>query len=393
MQDIVIIGGGIGGLATAIALRQRGIRAIITEAAPELRPIGAGIWVPPNAMQVLAQLGLAEAVVQAGVPLRAAEIRDSSSGLLQRMDLATASQRYGYPTVAIQRARLHDILRTALEPGQLQLGKACTRFVETEQVVQVQFADGSMAQAKAVIGADGLRSRVRQQLFPQVALRYSGQSSFRALASLTLPPQLADVGWEVWGAGCRFGFSAVAPDTVYWYATLDASPGVLHEQRPVKASLATLFEDFPAPITAVIAATPEDAIFNTDIYDIRPLARWYQGRVGLVGDAAHATTPNLGQGGAQAIEDAIVLAACFAAYPEPQAAFAHYEQQRRQRAGLVVTSSWRMGKLAHLRNPLLRALRNALLCRMPASLIEQQAEQLFRPNVPYLPTAQPCLNN
>lgn len=378
MHDVAIIGGGIGGLTTAIALRQRGIQAAVYEAAPELRPVGAGIWVPPNAMQVFDRLGLAPAVQQAGMPIRFGDILDARGERLQRADMGAVAKRFGFPTLAIHRGRLHQILVAALDPAQLHLGKACAAVTQGPDGARVRFADGDEVPARVVVGADGLRSVVRRQLFPEARLRYSGQSSYRAVVPYTLPTELAGVGAEIWGPGCRFGFSAVAPGEVYWYATLDAAPGSLYGRALFVEALAARFDSFPAPARALIEATPEATIINTDLHDLRPLRRWYAGRVGLLGDAAHATTPNLGQGGAQAVEDAAVLAECLAAYPEPARAFGVYQQRRQAKATRVVNRSWYLGKLTHVRNPLGRALRNLLMRSTPPSVAQREFERLYQ---------------
>jgi 2-polyprenyl-6-methoxyphenol hydroxylase-like FAD-dependent oxidoreductase len=221
---------------------------------------------------------------------------------------------------------------------------------------------------------------VRRQLFPDARLRYSGQSSYRAVVRATLPPDLAGGGQEIWGRGCRFGFSSIGGGEVYWYATLDAAPGVQEMPGQAKARLCELFAPFPAPVSELIAAAEEQQLIRTDMYDLRPLPAWHLGRVALLGDAAHATTPNLGQGGAQAIEDAYVLAECLAQQAEPAAAFAAYQQLRQAKATMVVNRSWQMGKLAHLKNPLGRAARNAFMRGMPASVGQRQFDTLFALN-------------
>ncbi len=378
MNTIVIIGGGIGGLTLAIALRQRDIIAEVYEATPELRPAGAGILMPPNAMQVFGQISLAADIARAGMPLRSGDILDVQAGLLQHADLDAVAERFGFPTIAIHRGRLHQALVAALDPGQLHLGKAFVALTKEADGVRVRFTDGDEVRARAVVGADGLRSAVRQQLFPESRLRYSGQSSYRAVAPLTLPPSFDGVSWEVWGPGCRFGFAAIAPDEVYWFVTLAAAAGALRGQTPFKPRLAALFAAFPPPIGELIDATPEAAIINTDIHDLRQLPHWRMGRVGLLGDAAHATTPNLGQGGAQAVEDAAVLARCLVANNNPEVAFGAYERRRRAKAAMVVKRSWQFGKLPHMRNPILRAARNLLVRGTPASVTRRQLEQLYR---------------
>lgn len=378
MHNIVIVGGGIGGLTLAIALRQRGVTAQVYEAAPALRPVGAGILVPANAMQIFDRLGLAEQIAQAGMPVRHGAIFDAQAGVLQKANLDTFAERFGFATIAIHRGLLHQTLVAALDSAQLHLGKALQTLSEQAGEVRMRFADGDEVRAHSVIGADGLRSAVRQQLFPGDRLRYSGQRSYRAVARLALPPVCEGASWEVWGPGCRFGFAAIAPDQVYWFATLDAAPGEPGWHAPLKPRLAEQFAAFPAPVETLIDATAEAAIITTDIHDLWTLPRWHVGRVGLLGDAAHATTPNLGQGGAQAVEDAAVLAECLTSNRDPAAAFAAYEERRRAKATLVVKRSWQFGKLAHLRHPLLRALRNVLVRSTPSGVTQRQFERLFR---------------
>ncbi len=165
-----------------------------------------------------------------------------------------------------------------------------------------------------MIGAHSLRSVVRRALFPEVRLRYSGQTSYRGVAAFRRPDKQEGTAWEVWGKGCRFGFSAIAEEEVYWFATLDAPPDGIDAPGEGRTQLETLSVSFPGPIPALIRATPPEAITRTGMYDFPPMRSWHAGRVVLVGDAAHATTPNLDQGGAQAIEDAYVLAEKLATY-------------------------------------------------------------------------------
>ncbi|HEU5099057.1 MAG TPA: FAD-dependent monooxygenase [Roseiflexaceae bacterium] len=380
IDKAIIIGGGIGGLTVGIALQRRGIEAHVYEAAPELRAVGAGIWVPVNALRVLERLGVARAVQGAGAALERAELLDYRGSILQSIDLRAIEQRYGFTTIAIHRARLHAALMAELAQGTLHVGKASQRVEQDDRAVHVQFVGGSVASGSVVLAADGVRSAVRRQLYPDARLRYSGQSSYRAVVRAALPPELSNGGQEIWGRGCRFGFSSIGGGEVYWYATLDAAPGLQETTGQAKARLSELFAPFPSPVSDLIAVAEEQQLIRTDMYDLRPLPAWHRGRVALLGDAAHATTPNLGQGGAQAIEDAYVLAECLARHPDPAAAFAEYEQLRWAKATMVVNRSWQMGKLAHLKNPLGRAARNALMRGMPASVGQRQFDALFRLN-------------
>jgi 2-polyprenyl-6-methoxyphenol hydroxylase-like FAD-dependent oxidoreductase len=380
-HEVVIVGGGIGGLTAAVALRQRGFAPRMYEAAPELREVGAGIWVPPNAMQVLARLGLADAIAREGSPIRTAELRDAKAGVLQRADLSYAEREFGHPTVAVHRGRLQRVLADAAGRDAIHTGAQCTGVEQRGERVAVRFADGSETAADVVIGADGLRSAVRQSIFPGMPLRYSGQTSYRATVDYTLPPGFDGMGWEVWSAGARVGFSAIGHGEVYWYVTRDAPAGGTDAPGTLRATLDAVAAAFPAPVPALIAATDPARVTRTDITDLAPIASWHRGRVALLGDAAHATTPNLGQGGAQAMEDAWVLAdRLVAAHPSPEAAFAGYEHIRMPKARFVVKTSWRFGKIVHLSNPVARGARNLLLRLTPESVARRQSEALYRLN-------------
>ncbi|HEX2190869.1 MAG TPA: FAD-dependent monooxygenase [Longimicrobiaceae bacterium] len=375
---VVIVGGGIGGLTLAIALRQKGIEVRVYEAAPELRAAGAGIWVPPNAMQVLDRLGMAGAVLDRGERLERAEIRDCRGGVLQAADVGAAARRFGFPTVAIHRGRLQRVLLDHLPADLVHVGRECTGIESAGGPASACFADGSVQEGAVVVGADGAHSRVREALFPGTALRYSGQSSYRAVVPHRLPDAFAATGWEVWGPGRRFGFSAVGGGEVYWYATLDAPAGERDAGPDVtRRRLDALAAGFPAPVPELVAATDPARTLRTDMYDLPRLRSWHRGRVVLLGDAAHATTPNLGQGGAQAMEDAWVLAEQLASRPDPEAAFAAYQRIREPKARMVVDRSRVLGRIAHLRNPLARGLRNSLLRLTPASVALRQMEALY----------------
>ncbi len=380
-ERVVIVGGGIGGLTLAVALRRRGTVAPVYEAAAELRPIGAGIWVPPNAMQVLGRLGLAEAVMCEGARLERAELRDHRAGVLQRADVGDMARGFGYPNVAIHRGRLHRVLLDALPADAVRVGRECREVVPEEGGARVCFADGSEVRAEVVVGADGAHSRVREAVAPGARLRYSGQSSYRAVTPFRLPDGFDGVGWEVWGPGRRFGFSAVGHGEAYWYASLDAPAGETDASpAETRRRLDAMAAPFPAPVPELIAATDTERMLRTDMYDLPALPAWYRGRVVLLGDAAHATTPNLGQGGAQAIEDAYVLAEQLVSHPRPEDAFAAYQHIREPKARMVVDRSRRFGRVVHLTNPLARALRNAALRLTPASVGRKQMEALYTLN-------------
>ena len=378
-MNVNIIGGGIGGLAAAVALQRRGFDAHVYEAAARLEPAGKGIWVPTNAMLVLDRLGLGGAVAERGVELKRIEVRDKRSGVLQAIDLGEVQAHFGRTTVSILRAELQAVLAEALRGGTLHLGKQCERVRSDENGAVALFEDGTEVSGDVLIGADGIRSVVRETVVPSVALRYAGQTCYLGLAEGKLPPELARTVWEVWGGKCRFGVSAVAEDRAYWFAPITAPEGA-EEVDDVTAYLSDLYADFPAPIPDVIQRTPASEVIRIDLHDFVPIKRWSKARVVLVGDAAHATTPNLGQGGAQAIEDAYVLAEALARETTVEGAFAAYKRVRQPKAKRIVRTAWWLGQLAHAKAPWVKGLRNAALRLTPDRVNQRQAHALYNLN-------------
>jgi 2-polyprenyl-6-methoxyphenol hydroxylase-like FAD-dependent oxidoreductase len=377
MAQVIVIGGGIGGLATAIAFSRKGWDVSVYEASPELRPVGKGIWVPINAMQVLERLGLAAHVAETGWPLQLVELRTASGTLLSTIKLNEMTARYGHSIVSILRADLVNILAKALAPQVLRLGSEFTHFTEESNQVRVHFKDGSEETADLLVGADGIHSRVREQLFPGVTLRYSGQTCFRGVSEFALPEDVASTCREIWGGRNRFGFSGVGPRHVYWFAPQLSPPGLEDSIDLRMGHVLDSYRAFPSPVPEILAASNVKDTIRTDLFDFPPISSWSRNNVVLMGDAAHAMTPNLGQGGAQAIEDAFVLAEQFEKADSITQAFDRYERIRMPRVKWIVNTAWSLGQLAHWQNPVARWARNSALRRMPSSLTVRQADRLY----------------
>jgi 2-polyprenyl-6-methoxyphenol hydroxylase-like FAD-dependent oxidoreductase len=381
MLKILVLGGGIGGLTTTIALQQKGFNAHVYESAAEVQPAGKGIWVSTNAMQILERLSLSDAVARSGIPLERIEILDKEDGVLMSLNLRKHVEvKHGHTTVSIHRAALHRVLLEHLQPGTLHLGKRCTGFRQDDAGVSIQFGDGTQAEGHLLVGADGIHSVIRQALFPDVALRYSGQTCYRGIATMELPASLVRTCWEVWGGESRFGLSALGLQQVYWFAPVTAPAGRAEQEGILSEQLTERSAGFPAPIPAIIAHTPVGEIIRTDLYDLSPLKRWWQGKVVLLGDAAHAMTPNLGQGGAQAMEDAFVLADKLASCRSLSEAFREYERLRMPRVRLVVHTAWRYGQIAHIRSRRVQRLRNLAMQSVPDWVNQKRVEWMYALN-------------
>lgn len=381
MENILIVGGGIGGLTAALALQAHDCNVEVFEAAPELEPVGKGIWVPPNAMQVFERLGLDEAIAERGLTLDRVEIRDGDRGVIQSLDLNRAREKYGHAITSIHRARLQQALVDQVNPDTLHLGKECVGFEETDSGrIAVQFQDGTEEVGDLLAGADGIHSVIRQQLFPTATPRYAGQTCYRGVANIRLDDRHLQRCAEVWGGDIRFGFSAIGRDEVYWFAPISAPAGS-SEPSALVETLLDRYATFPAPIPEIIRHTPDEEIIRTDLYDLPPLDSWARGHVVLLGDAAHAMTPNLGQGGAQAIEDGFVLGRAVADHRDDLArAVDQYEQLRVSKVKRLVRMARVFGTVAHVRNRWIRTVRNWVLRHIPERMNRKQVDEMYALN-------------
>lgn len=366
-EKIIIVGGGIGGLATAIALRQRGCEVAVFEQAQELREIGAGLSVWPNATRVLSQFGLLPEVLNRSEVLERLQLRTWKGELLS--DIKTVAD-FETPSVCMHRADLLSILKEQIPERCVHLGERFENFEVHGEGVIASFSSGRKIEGHALIGADGLNSTVRVQILGPSKPIYRGYWACRGIAHFTLRKQYSHTAIETWGAGQRFGIEPMGRGRVFWYATANAPEGALGGQLGWKDELREKFRQWPSPIPEVIEATEREAILKHEIVDRRPVRRWGEGRVTLLGDAAHPTTPNLGQGACMAIEDALVLAQCLTRKGEIQARLRKYESLRFKRTEYITRESRRAGRIGQMENALAVALRSVWLKTLPTFLVD-----------------------
>jgi 2-polyprenyl-6-methoxyphenol hydroxylase-like FAD-dependent oxidoreductase len=372
---ITIVGAGPGGLVAAIAARKRGLDVEVLEQAPELRAVGAGIVLQINALRMLATLGLDEEIVAGGAVLDEGRIERADGTLLQTLDLRPMRERYGQPAVAIHRGTLSAILAGHLSPGTVRYGVRVTA-----RDGAVVGPDGHPLAGDVVVGADGLHSEVRGAVVGDVAPRYAGYVAWRGISdTCVLPP---GVSCERWGRGRRLGLVPIGPDRSYWFATEDVPEGG-RDPDDLHPVLLEKFAEFGEDAAAVIRATPRAAILRNDIVDLPPIDTWIRGNVVLLGDAAHAMTPNLGQGACQAVEDAVVLAAELGRPgTDVPSALARYVDVRQARARSLQRMSDRMGNIGQWSHPVLTGLREVVFRTMPQWIVRRQLEELFGVAVP-----------
>lgn len=373
MENVVILGGGIAGLATAIALKRIGITAPVYEATQEWKPVGAGITLAFNALRACERLGILSEVKETGREMNIANIIDSKGQLLTEMDYGNYKSRYGQSNVAIHRHDLHQLLVNQLEPSTLYLGKKVSSFIQDEHSVKLRFEDGEEIETQYVIASDGIHSLFRMQLVPDSHPVYAGYTCWRGISSFPPHYSFGEKVIEAWGSGIRMGVVPVKKGTLYWFAVKTAPEKSEQMRTTTKEDLLRYFQDWTEDLKDVIRTTEPSQILWNDIYDIVPLSQFAFGNILLIGDAAHATTPNMGQGGCQALEDAVVLALCLEKETNMKKTFQLFEQKRLARTRKVQQNSRQLGHMAQWEGSFRTSLRNALAKYMPKDIFVKRS--------------------
>ena len=356
---VVVVGGGIAGLASALALVRAGHEVTVVERDPEPREIGAGISLWSNALRALGELGLVDRVLAVGGALDVdGGVRRPDGTWLTTSSAAELKRRTGVELLVLHRAELHTVLREALPDGVLRGGSAVTAVSDDGDAVTVHARNAH--RADLVVGADGLRSRVREHVWPDGPRPlYAGFTAWRAVTDA--PFRLSAAG-VTWGSGSEFGMVPLPDGRVYWFATANVPEATDLGEQAIEVH--RRFAGWHRPIADLLAATSPQAVLRHDIYQLpRPYPPFARGRVVLVGDAAHAMTPNNGQGACQALEDAVELAASLKHQPVERA-LAAYDRRRRRRTAAVAAAAARAGRLIQHR----RRTRDALVRFVPHSV-------------------------
>ena len=371
-----IIGAGIGGLTTALAFEKKGIDYHIFERTSKISEVGAGIWLAPNALQVLEHLEVLEDVIEKGNSLDRITLGKADLSPLSDNFQDKIKNEFGYSTIAIHRAELQKLLLKKIPSEKITLGKGYKSFeILNDKNIKLKFDDKSELLTNFLIGADGINSRVRKQLFPQSKIRFSGQTCWRGIANIKLNKEFENRAMELWGNQIRFGISKISKDKVYWFAVAIDKPNQKNNDSLIKQKLLKMFTNFHPLVKELITATPEINILRNDINDLKPLENWHINNVCLIGDAGHATTPNMGQGGAQAIEDAYYMSNLIQETPN-QNIFDLFQQKRQPKVNTIVKQSWTTGKMAHWSYG--KNIRNFLLKNMPNKMLENKMIEMYQ---------------
>ena len=373
-MQVAIVGAGIGGLTLAIALKKAGISFRVYEATAEIKPVGAGIALANNAMQVYRHLGVAAQLNHKGTRISTVKLTDLNLRVLDQTSLLSFEQYYQLANIAIHRSDLHRILLNAVGEEYVELNKRLQHITHTSKGgYALEFTDQTTVEHEFVIGADGLRSQVRQLLFGEYPIRDAHQICWRGVLPFDLPEGYAHVAIESWGQGKRLGFVELDNQQVYWYFLVNEA--MYQAGTDVELYLAGC----PLWVQQMIQQTPQESIHLDKIYDLQPFSDWYKDKACLIGDAAHATTPNLGQGACQAIEDVYVISRLLERYSLEEA-LSRFPAIRQAKAHSIVHESWALGKMAQWRNPFLVGMRNASFRLLPGWMKKKQMKKMFTLN-------------
>jgi 2-polyprenyl-6-methoxyphenol hydroxylase-like FAD-dependent oxidoreductase len=363
-QQFVVVGAGIAGLATAVALQRRGHDVAVLEARTDTT-LGAGISIWPNALAALDEIGLGDAVRAAGGRITAGALRWRDGTWIRRPSEKRIVKALGEPLVVLRRSALNEVLADALAGGTVHTGVTVKDVEPTSDGVRVTLSDSSTRQPAAVIGADGTHSMVARVLNGPLENQYVGYTAWRGIADAAIDPDLAG---ETLGAGRECGHVPLGPDHTYWFATERAPEGGVAPQGELEY-LKTRFGSWAEPLPALLNATDPHLVLRNDLYDRDEARVWSKGPVVLVGDAAHPMRPHLGQGGCQGLEDAAILADFVDQSPDLATAFARFAAFRKPRVRALVRESALLGKIVNLRPAVLSAAAGRATVLVPEAVL------------------------
>lgn len=370
---IAILGGGIGGLSAAIALQKSGYDVTIYEKHHDLIEVGAGIILGANALTSLDFLDVGQEIRKISYTENICTIRSDRGKKLTELTY-DGSQTTNY--TFLLRSELTHILSARLKPNTIVFNKKLQDFQQNEDSITLYFEDGSTATASHLIASDGIFSTVRQKLLPHQPLRFAGYTCWRGIAE-NCPDYIEKKYTETWGPKGRIGIVPLTNNRMYWYALKNCQADDPQFKHWTSSDLFYNFINYHDPIPTILERTVDQNINQRDIYDLEPIEQFAFDRILLLGDSAHATTPNMGQGAGQAIEDALFLALCLQDTNNITQAFKVYEKQRLSRTRKVVQDSWMFGKVAQLDTPLLCSIRNKVIEIAPNKVHHKKIKELF----------------
>ncbi|WP_180035229.1 MULTISPECIES: FAD-dependent urate hydroxylase HpxO [unclassified Acinetobacter] len=352
-MDITIIGAGMAGLTTGIALKKFGHQVTIYEQAEQILPVGAAISLWSNGVKCLNYLGLTEQVEKLGGKMDHLAYIDGLTGdVMTQFSLFPLIEEVGQRPYPVSRADLQNMLMDEFGRENIHLGKKMVSFSEQDDQVITRFADGSEVLADLLVGADGTHSLTRAYVLgEQVERRYAGYVNWNGLVDISEEFAAADQWTTFVGEGKRVSLMPVADNRFYFFFDVPLAVGLENDRTQYKALFKEYFKGWCEPVQKLIDAVDAQKTNRVEIHDIEPFADFYKGRVVIVGDAAHSTTPDIGQGGCQAMEDAIYLARSLQINTLGlQDSLRRYQNKRNERANELVLRARKRCDVTHMKD-------------------------------------------
>ncbi len=368
-MSIAIIGGGIGGLSLANCFEQYKIPYILYEKATKFGEIGAGIGISESAFSILERIGLGSEIIQKGKFVTDAIIVNKKAQVVRKLPIKNGG-------FCIHRADLISILSKNISTEFVKFGFELDTFNTIDKKVILYFSNGQTLTHDYVFACDGINSAFRQRLFPTIKKRYSGQTIWRGIATCSLPAIYQTSYLEFWGENLRFATIPLNDEQYYWYACKPAIEGQQDDKETLKNELKLLFKNYCQEVNQAIDSTT--LIIRNDMWDLKPHQEsWHKSNIIFLGDAIHATTPNLAQGGCQAIEDAYTLATLVYNKGFSNEVFEEYRNLRIEKVNYIVNQSWNYGKISHQKNKFLEIVVQSIFRLLPKKIFEEQYRKLI----------------
>jgi 2-polyprenyl-6-methoxyphenol hydroxylase-like FAD-dependent oxidoreductase len=358
----IIVGGGISGLNTGLGLRRAGVDAKIYDRASNLASLqaGGGMHLWNNGMRALDYLGQRQRVEAAGEGVDAFTWYTDQGRLMGSGDVTELTRKLGIGATGITRKDLHQTLAEGADDDLIQFDSKCTGFEQDAEGVTVRFEDGREERGDVLIGADGINSAVRQQIQGDSEPRYSGVAVCQAVCKTDEQLITPRIYGMQWGRGTRFGYYPILGGA-FWYLLVAAPKDFFADPATRRQKCAEHLAGWAPPAEKLLAAVPDEGLIAGNISDREPVRKWGEGRVTLAGDAAHAMTPFLGQGGGQGIEDAAVITHCLSEEDDIPTALRRYEDLRFDRTAAITKRAAKVGETTSMSNPIQCAVRNRVM--------------------------------
>ena len=355
----IIVGGGIGGLATAIAFDKIGWDYIVLEQAPKIKEVGSGISIWSNGIYCLKELGIEKKFYEKAIPNKGFSIQSHQGKIIKQHVFSNSNGQSKISVSTIYRPDLINILLQAVPSQKVFLNSKVQSFSKDSENITVKLTSGEQVKGDILIGADGIHSTIRKNLMDNRKPRYAGYTCWRGLVAMNQKTPLEQEGILGMGPDSLCGFAGLKNNKIFWFAA-SSSPPDLSKELKIE-HLKKTFSLWIHPIKEIINQTPLNSIIRNDIMDLPPIKEWGQGLCTLLGDAAHAATPNLAQGACMALEDSVELAYLLSKYADDkEKALRLFEKQRYARtADLVRDSRW-VGVMSQWCHPLLIKIRNSI---------------------------------